>query len=302
VIDATPREIPGSAVGGGFPRRAAIFLLIAVFLTVIFILEGSIFTQPLVGNILSLICALPCLPLLGAVALAFLRCLAVAIFGSSRWRLRNSASGGGERTEASAVRRLFTRLSAPRLTDASFYRSRLAIFGDGVFAVAVVLMIWNIAATRSDSWRALWEQIPIYWSYLLSFLFLGIYWSNRHDSMRRSQLASAATLGMDLPLLLAVLLIPISNGWMAQSNFSPVSVAAYGADQLACALALFGLSAAVSASNGTRRFFASASSEARTKTALLFLIHLLGVALSFVSPAAARIAYIHAVLVWIVRD
>ena len=303
MIGATPREFLGSAaMGGGFPRRAATFLLTIVFLTVVFLLEGVIFTLPLVGNALSLICALPCLPILGTVALAFLRCLAVALFGGLRWRLRNSVPRGGDRTEASAVRRVSTRLSAHRLTDASFYGGRLAVLGDGVFAVAVVLMIWNVAATRSDSWSALWEQIPIYWSYLLSFLFMGIYWSNRHHLMRRLQLASAATLGMDLPLLLGVLLVPISNGWVVQSNSSPVSVAAYGVNQLACALALFGLSTAVRASNRKERFFVSASSEARTKTALLFLFYLLGIALSFVSPRAAGIAYTHVVFVWVVRD
>ena len=303
MIDATPREFLGSAVlARDLSGRAAKFLLTIVLLAVVFLLEGVIFTLPLVGDALSLICALPCLPILGTVALAFLRCLAVSIFAVLRSRPRNSASRGEDRIEASAARRVLARLSAQRLTDASFYRGTLAVLGEGTFAVAVVLLLWNIAAIRSDSWGALWKQIPIYWGYLLSFLFIGIYWSNRHHLMRRLQLASATTLGMDLLLLLGVLLVPISNGWVVQSNFSAVSVAAYGANNLACALALFGLSTPVSTSNRKRRFFGSAFREARTKTALLFLFHLLGIALSFVFPRAAGIAYIHAAFVWVVRD
>ena len=116
-------------------------------------------------------------------------------------------------------------------------KSRLEAFSDGVIAIILTIMVLEMKAPRGSEWEDLRSVLPAFVAYVLSFIYVGIYWNNHHHIFQAVQRINGATLWANLHLLFWLSLTPFVTWWMGQSNFSRVPVAAYGVILMMCAIA-----------------------------------------------------------------
>src|SRR5260221_5279014 len=116
-------------------------------------------------------------------------------------------------------------------------KGRLEAFSDGVIAVIITIMVLELKVPHDSDPKALAPLVPVFLSYLLSFIFTGIYWSNHHHMFHAVHHINGATLWANLHLLFWLSLVPFVTGWMDENHFAPVPVAAYGVVLLGAACA-----------------------------------------------------------------
>jgi uncharacterized membrane protein len=116
-------------------------------------------------------------------------------------------------------------------------KGRLEAFSDGVIAIIITIMVLEMRAPHSADWEALKPILPAFLSYVLSFIYVGIYWNNHHQIFHAAERVSGMTLWANLHLLFWLSLVPFVTSWMGGSDFATVPVAAYGAVLLMAALA-----------------------------------------------------------------
>ena len=107
-------------------------------------------------------------------------------------------------------------------------KGRLEAFSDGVLAIAITIMVLEMKAPEDTSFRALWPVIPVFLSYVLSFIYLAIYWINHHHLFQATQQVSVSVLWANMHLLFWLSLIPFVTSWMGENHLEPVPVAFYG--------------------------------------------------------------------------
>src|SRR3954454_10587444 len=116
---------------------------------------------------------------------------------------------------------------------------RLEAFSDGVIAILITIMVLELHSPHGTSWAALRDQFPVLFAYLLSFVYLGIYWSNHHHMLAAVSRISGAALWANLHLLFWLSLVPFATAWMSENDFPAVPTAVYGIVLLAAAIAYY---------------------------------------------------------------
>src|SRR5580765_6953545 len=129
-------------------------------------------------------------------------------------------------------------------------KSRLEAFSDGVIAIIITIMVLEMKVPHGDSLEALLPLVPVFLSYVLSFVYVGIYWNNHHHMLHASTRVSGAVLWANLHLLFWLSLFPFATGWMGENHFAPIPSALYGAILLMAALAYWVLQQTLIASEG----------------------------------------------------
>jgi uncharacterized membrane protein len=114
---------------------------------------------------------------------------------------------------------------------------RLAAFSDGVLAIIITIMVLEMKVQHGASIADLWPLLPVFLSYVLSFVYVGIYWNNHHHMLHVTERVNGAILWANLHLLFWLSLIPFVTGWMGENNFAPAPTALYGVVLLAAAIA-----------------------------------------------------------------
>src|SRR5437773_7195998 len=137
-------------------------------------------------------------------------------------------------------------------------KGRLEAFSDGVIAVNITIMVLDLKVPHDADPKALAPLVPVFLSYLLSFVFVGIYWNNHHHMFHAVHHVNGATLWANLHLLFWLSLVPFVTGWMDENHFAPVTVAAYGVVLLGAACAYYILTRALLATHGTDSLLAKA--------------------------------------------
>src|SRR5438034_5839835 len=147
---------------------------------------------------------------------------------------------------------------------------RLAAFSDGVLAIIITIMVLEMKVPHGASIADLWALLPVFLSYVLSFVYVGIYWNNHHHMLHVTERVNGAILWANLHLLFWLSLVPFVTGWMGENHFAAVPTAAYGAVLLACALAWTILQSAILADEANRRVLATAiGNDLKGKLSLL---------------------------------
>ena len=116
-------------------------------------------------------------------------------------------------------------------------KARVEAFSDGVIAIIITIMVLEMKVPHGDSWAELSKLGPVFLSYVLSFVYVGIYWNNHHHMLHAVKQVNGAILWANLHLLFWLSLMPFSTGWMGENHFSALPVAVYAFDLLMCALA-----------------------------------------------------------------
>ncbi len=179
--------------------------------------------------------------------------------------------------------------------------SRLEAFSDGVLAIIITIMVLELKAPHGDTLSVLAPLLPAFLSYVLSFVYIGIYWNNHHHMLHTTEHVSGGILWANLHLLFWLSLFPVATAWMGENHFAPLPTALYGAVLLMAALAYMLLQRAIIASHGAESVLARAVGR-DIKGKASPLIYLVAVFVAFVSPGIAQVLYILVALMWLIPD
>jgi uncharacterized membrane protein len=178
---------------------------------------------------------------------------------------------------------------------------RLEAFSDGVMAIIITIMVLELKVPHRADFAALQPLTPVFLSYVLSFIYLGIYWNNHHHMMHIVHRVSGPVLWANLHLLFWLSLVPFVTGWMGENHFAQAPVALYGFVLLMAALAYTLLVRATLRVEGPDSPLARAIGRDRKGNASLAL-YVIGIAGSFVHVAIAGAAFILVAIIWVVPD
>jgi uncharacterized membrane protein len=180
-------------------------------------------------------------------------------------------------------------------------KGRLEAFSDGVIAILITIMVLGLSAPHGTDPAALQPLIPTFLSYVLSFVFLGIYWNNHHHLLQASQQVDGRVLWANLHLLFWLSLVPFATGWMGANNFSTWPVALYGVILLMSAVAFTILAGALVAIHGQESILATAlGNDLKSKVSLVF--YAVAIPLAFVNSWLAGALYVVVAAIWLVPD
>ena len=180
-------------------------------------------------------------------------------------------------------------------------KTRLEAFSDGVLAIIITIMVLELKVPHGDSLAALRPLLPVFFSYVLSFVYVGIYWNNHHHMLHATRSVTGAVLWANLHLLFWLSMLPFVTGWMGENHFAAVPTALYGAVLLLAAIAYYVLQRAIIASQGRDSLLARAIGR-DLKGKMSPLLYVLGIGMSFVDERLAGAVYVFVALMWLVPD
>lgn len=181
-------------------------------------------------------------------------------------------------------------------------KNRLEAFSDGVIAILITIMVLEMKVPHGHaSFSDLQPVIPVFLSYVLSFVYLGIYWNNHHHMLHVTKGISGAVLWANLHLLFWLSLIPFATGWMGENHFQATPTALYGAVLLMSSIAYFVLQLSILRLEGADSLLAKAIGK-DVKGKLSVLLYLISIPLAYLSSWIACFIYVFVALMWIVPD
>jgi uncharacterized membrane protein len=178
---------------------------------------------------------------------------------------------------------------------------RMEAFSDGVIAILITVMVLGLPIPHGTTWAALRDAVPVLLSYVLSFVYLGIYWNNHHHMLQATDRVSGLMLWANLHLLFWLSLVPFTTEWLGENHFAATPAAAYGIVLLAAAMAYFALERVIIRDQGGESLVAAAVGRDR-KGKVSPLLYALGIGLSFVSQWLAMAVFAGVALMWLVPD
>jgi uncharacterized membrane protein len=180
-------------------------------------------------------------------------------------------------------------------------KSRLEAFSDGVIAIIITIMVLEMKVPHGESLQSLRPLLPVFLSYVLSFVYVGIYWNNHHHMLHVSKQVSGPVLWANLHLLFWLSLFPFATGWMGENHFAAWPSALYGAVLLMAACAYWVLQQAIIAAEGPNSLLKAALGN-DWKGRISPLLYLLGIVSTFWLPWIAMLTYVLVALLWLVPD
>jgi uncharacterized membrane protein len=180
-------------------------------------------------------------------------------------------------------------------------KSRLEAFSDGVIAIIITIMVLEMKTGKGDGIGSLLPVIPVFLSYVLSFIYVGIYWNNHHHMLHLAQKVTGAILWANLHLLFWLSLIPFATRWMGESHFAAIPAGLYGVVLLMAALAYFMLQNRIIASQGEKSALRDAVGT-DWKGKLSTVIYILAIILTHWEARISLALYMLIALMWLVPD
>jgi len=178
---------------------------------------------------------------------------------------------------------------------------RLEAFSDGVIAILITIMVLELHSPHGTSWAALRDQFPVLLAYLLSFVYLGIYWSNHHHMLAVVSRISGAALWANLHLLFWLSLVPFVTAWMSENHFAAIPTAVYGIVLLTAAVAYYLLQSTLLRVEGRDSLLATAVGR-DLKGKVSPPLYCIGVGLSFADRWLGLAVYVVIALMWLIPD
>ena len=180
--------------------------------------------------------------------------------------------------------------------------NRLEAFSDGVFAIIITIMVLEIKMPHSSNWLDLKPLFPVFLSYLLSFIYVGIYWGNHHHLLQSVKQVSSNMIWANLSLLFCLSLIPAATAWMGDNDFAVNPLALYGIVLLFCGFTYTILQKIVETNSHDIEALKSAFKNSNKKGIASLIGYIFAVFLAYVYPAIAEIIYFSIAIMWLVPD
>ncbi|MBV9303941.1 MAG: DUF1211 domain-containing protein [Acidobacteriaceae bacterium] len=180
-------------------------------------------------------------------------------------------------------------------------KGRLEAFSDGVLAIIITIMVLQLPVPHGSDLSSLRPLATVFLSYLLSYVYIGIYWNNHHHLLQATQHVAGGILWANLNLLFWLSLIPFTTAWVGAAPLAPWPLALYAGDMLFAAIAYFVLTRALIAHHGKDSLLAS-SIGSDHKGAVSLLFYVISVALAFVQPWGAIACLVIVPIMWLLPD
>jgi uncharacterized membrane protein len=180
-------------------------------------------------------------------------------------------------------------------------KGRLEAFSDGVLAIIITIMVLELKVPHGSDWADVTPLFPVFMSYLLSFVYIGIYWNNHHHMLHAASKVSGGVLWANLHLLFWLSLVPFVTGWMGENHFAALPVALYGVVLLMAGCAYYILAQALAAHHGKDSKLARALGK-DFKGVTSLVIYAVAVGVAWLSPAVAGSLYVVVALMWLIPD
>ncbi len=178
---------------------------------------------------------------------------------------------------------------------------RLEAFSDGVIAVLITIMVLELKAPHGTDWETLRPLLPVFLTYVLSFVYLGIYWNNHHHMLHATDRINGAILWANMHLLFWLSLVPFTTGWMGENHFAPLPSAVYGGVLLMCGVAYLILQTAIIRHQGPHSKLKEAVGR-DFKGKISAVLYVAAILLAFVHQLIADVIYVFVALMWLVPD
>lgn len=180
-------------------------------------------------------------------------------------------------------------------------KTRLEAFSDGVIAIIITIMVLEMKVPHGETVDALLPLFPVFLSYILSFVYVGIYWNNHHHMLHTVNRVSGSVLWANLHLLFWLSLFPFATGWLGENHFAALPSALYGMILLMAACAYFILQHALIASEGENSLLKAAVGRDRKGKASVVL-YVIAVIVAFWFTWVAQLIYIAVAIMWLIPD
>ena len=180
-------------------------------------------------------------------------------------------------------------------------KTRFEAFSDGVIAIIITIMVLELRVPHGEGIEALLPLIPVFLSYVLSFVYLGIYWNNYHHMLHTSQKVTAAMLWANLHLLFWLSLVPFVTGWMGENHYAAMPTALYGVVMLMAAIAYFILQQMIIVSQGQGSLLKKAVGS-DWKGKISPILYFVAIPMAFRSQWISQGLYVLVAVIWLVPD
>lgn len=180
-------------------------------------------------------------------------------------------------------------------------KGRLEAFSDGVIAILITIMVLELTIPHGADLAALSELTPIFLSYVLSFVFLGIYWNNHHHLFQVAKQVNGNVLWANLHLLFWLSLVPFTTGWMGENNFAQLPIALYGVVLWMSGLAYYILAHTLISLHGNDSLLATALGR-KIKEVTSLVCYTLAILFSFINTGIALAIYVFVACIWLIPD
>ena len=180
-------------------------------------------------------------------------------------------------------------------------KGRLEAFSDGVLAIIITIMVLEMKVPHGENLKDLQPLIPIFISYILSFIYIGIYWNNHHHLMQIVHKVSGAVLWSNIHLLFWLSLVPFATAWMGENHFSKWPVILYGFVLLMAALAYYILAHCLITVHGKDSTLAQAIGKDK-KGIISISLYLTGIGLAFINSSIGFLIYVVVAIIWFIPD
>jgi uncharacterized membrane protein len=181
-------------------------------------------------------------------------------------------------------------------------KNRLEAFSDGVLAIIITIMVLELKVPHGADFAAIEPLLPVFLSYVLSFIYIGIYWNNHHHLIKAADRINGSILWANLHLLFWLSLLPFVTGWMGENHFTALPSALYGAVLLFAAIAYYILQNLIIAEHGGRESKLARALGNDWKGKLSPILYATGIALSFIRPWLAGAIYTSVAFMWLIPD
>lgn len=180
-------------------------------------------------------------------------------------------------------------------------KGRLEAFSDGVFAILITILVLELKIPHGETWEALKPLASIFLAYVLSFIYIGIYWNNHHHMLKATHRINGKILWANMHLLFWLSLFPFTTGWMGENHFAPLPTAVYGIVLLAAAIAYYILQSLIIREQGAdSKLKEAVGKDLKGKLSPVF--YLAAIPLSFVNHWISTALYVLVALMWLIPD
>jgi uncharacterized membrane protein len=180
-------------------------------------------------------------------------------------------------------------------------KERLAAFSDGVIAIIITIMVLELKVPHGDDFEALSQLLPVFLSYVLSFIYVGIYWNNHHHLLHAAGRVDGSVLWANMHLLFWLSLIPFATGWTGENHFTSLPTAIYGVALLMPAIGFFILQRAIIKADPEHSTLAQALGR-DFKGKISPVLYVAGIGMAFVNPWISNVIYVLVALIWLIPD
>ena len=181
-------------------------------------------------------------------------------------------------------------------------KTRLEAFSDGVFAIIITIMVLEIKVPHGTDWSELKALLPVFLSYVISFIYVGIYWGNHHHLVHTAKNVSSGIIWANMHLLFWLSLIPFTTGWMGENHAAPNTIIAYAINLIGCGVGFTILIATIRACTPFTPAMVAAYKVVSRKSIISVVGYALAMGLAFINPIISAVMFALIAITWLIPD